>query len=907
MITLTRPEARDSHSCLPPCALLRPRVAVAFVAPASVTVAFVAFAPVAAAFVAPTSPQNKEYHMNHMNRGTTRSRRDSTSDAAGARAAQALNQATRGVDPFNQDGRALVKHKSSRTRRASGNIDAALDAVAAMGTHRGAPAIADAAIESDQGEGTKGIAGASAMAAPRIELDLSAMSESAVVSKNQRATYLFKYDAVDTAGNCVILNDLKAPEKVVVEAAAQTNSGEFQFFCGTVIKRSLPPVEGSDKREPVSSPAAASPVAISGTYQAIDNIDGNLDKSIRFKLYQVDGAHSGGIGANDAASHSDAKACTADKFGKCGTDGTKGDQGTKGIEGGIAATVNGFDTKIAELQLGKFYTLQPTTADELVKLFVLRPKDIHPDLARRAEPCAADVHATATAILHMQAQKRRGVKTVVPPAPEIANEMLEHAHRLFADGKINTCLKNPGYCHAVPTNGIFLGDSYSRLTPSMVDGASELDKPFTAAPLHVSRAEKVMHAVDKTRMFFSGACWVKAACAIEAACAIDSSGDNYSCAFTDFVPAYMADANKVDFGNGSTAMDEECLFAHGHLEQVLKSYDCAILFGGENRDTLLNYLCESPDVRTVVGLSDAAIAKFALGYPPAHRRHFGSKSNLVLGVTHKNGNTVIIFLTAQFGSTLGQGGWPMAALTFYDKIILAFIDWARGTPYICTETGSFLGNLLTTDGAADFTDMAHRTGYLTEGTPFKAPCQQGGATTALAHNTLPEKRTPKQANIVQKQAAGGAISALAHNTLPEKRTPKQANLVQKQADGSAAGGATTALAHNTLPEKRTPKQANIVKKQAAGGAASGAAAVAAAAAAAAGTANAKQMASIKSMVEGGKTTSKGSGVYASARTFRASAGGSHPRIRTKEQKLKAQQRRVAKKAERLLKSGGVEG
>jgi hypothetical protein len=587
--------------------------------------------------------------------------------------------------------------------------------------------------------------------------------------KNQRATYLFKYDAVDTAGNraeqvvfALILNDLKAPvisscynsKKVVVEAAAQTSGGDFQFFCGTVIKRSLPPVEGSDKREPVSSPAAASPVAISGTYQAIDNIDGNLDKSIRFKLYQVDGAHSGVIGANDAASHSDAKACTADKFGKCGTDGTKGDQGTKGIKGGIPATVNGFDTMIAELQLRKFYTLQPTTADELVKLFVLRPKDIHPDLARLAEPSAADVHATATAILHMQAQKRRGVKTVVPAAPEIANEMLEHAHRLFADGKINTSLKNPGYCHAFPTNGIFLGDSYSRLTPSMVARASELDKPFTAAPPHVSRADKVMHAVDKTRMFLSGACWVKAACAI------DSSGDNYSCAFTDFVPAYMADADGVDFGNGSTAMDEECLFAHGHLEQVLKSYDCAILFGRENRDTLLNYLCESPDVRTVVGLSDAAIAKFALGYPPAHRRHFGSKSNLVLGVTHKNGNTVVIFFTAQFGSTLGQGGWPMAALTFYDKIILAFIDWARGTPYICTEeTGSFLGNLLTTDGAADFTDMAHRTGYLTEGTPFKAPCQQGGATVALARVAVEtESATPVQQEIMMKLKKGGQSS-----------------------------------------------------------------------------------------------------------------------------------------------------
>ena len=137
--------------------------------------------------------------------------------------------------------------------------------------------------------------------------------------KNQRATYLFKYDAVDTAGNraeqvvfALILNDLKAPvisscynsKKVVVEAAAQTSGGAFQFFCGTVIKRSLPPVEGSDKRESVSSPAASSPMASSATYQAIDNIDGNLDKSIRFKLYQVNGAHSGVIGANDAASHS---------------------------------------------------------------------------------------------------------------------------------------------------------------------------------------------------------------------------------------------------------------------------------------------------------------------------------------------------------------------------------------------------------------------------------------------------------------------------------------------------------------------------------------------------------------------------------------------------------------------------
>ena len=40
---------------------------------------------------------------------------------------------------------------------------------------------------------------------------------------------------------------------------------------------------------------------------------------------------------------------------------------------------------------------------------------------------------------------------------------------------------------------------------------------------------------------------------------------------------------------------------------------------------------------------------------------------------------------------------------------------------------------------------------------------------------------------------------------------------------------------------------------------------------------------------------------------RFKAGGPQPRIRTKEQKLKAKQRAVALKAERALTSGGVEG
>lgn len=137
--------------------------------------------------------------------------------------------------------------------------------------------------------------------------------------QNKRATYLFKYDATDSAGNraeqvvfALILNDLKAPtisscynsKKVEVEAAAQTTSGKFQFFCGTEIKRSLPPAEGSDKRDTVNSPAASKPMAVSQDYSAEDSVDGVLSSSIRFKLYQVNAAHSGVIGSQDSAAHS---------------------------------------------------------------------------------------------------------------------------------------------------------------------------------------------------------------------------------------------------------------------------------------------------------------------------------------------------------------------------------------------------------------------------------------------------------------------------------------------------------------------------------------------------------------------------------------------------------------------------
>jgi hypothetical protein len=137
--------------------------------------------------------------------------------------------------------------------------------------------------------------------------------------KNKRATYLFKYDATDAAGNraeqvvfALILNDLKAPQidscynakKVVVEAASQRQNGKFEFFCGPGVKRSLPPAEGSDKRETVASPDAVKPMASATKYQADDTVDGVLSQNIRFKLYQVNAAHSGAVGSSDTAAHS---------------------------------------------------------------------------------------------------------------------------------------------------------------------------------------------------------------------------------------------------------------------------------------------------------------------------------------------------------------------------------------------------------------------------------------------------------------------------------------------------------------------------------------------------------------------------------------------------------------------------
>lgn len=153
--------------------------------------------------------------------------------------------------------------------------------------------------------------------------------------KNQRATYLFKYDATDAAGNraeqvvfALILNDLKAPtisscygnnKKIEVEAAAQrTESGaatqDFTFFCDENVAKSLPPSTGSDVR-PIDAvgkavlPAAASP----GGYTATDDVDGMVSSAIKFKLYSVAASHSGVTSSADSATHSNLTPAQAKK------------------------------------------------------------------------------------------------------------------------------------------------------------------------------------------------------------------------------------------------------------------------------------------------------------------------------------------------------------------------------------------------------------------------------------------------------------------------------------------------------------------------------------------------------------------------------------------------------------------
>jgi hypothetical protein len=145
--------------------------------------------------------------------------------------------------------------------------------------------------------------------------------------KGKRATYLFKYDATDAAGNraeqvvfALILNDLKAPsisscyneKKVEVEAAAQRLTADnaatqdFTFFCDTKVAKSFPPSSGSDVR-PVNTASgvdAVVPAANAGGYTATDLVDGLVSTAIKFKLYSVSATHSGATSASDTATHS---------------------------------------------------------------------------------------------------------------------------------------------------------------------------------------------------------------------------------------------------------------------------------------------------------------------------------------------------------------------------------------------------------------------------------------------------------------------------------------------------------------------------------------------------------------------------------------------------------------------------
>jgi len=117
----------------------------------------------------------------------------------------------------------------------------------------------------------------------------------------KRATYLFKYDAVDQAGNraeqvvfALIINDLKAPKistcysakEVKVEAATQLSNGKFNFFCAPKAVKSFPPVLGSNTRKPTNLPGVA-PTATEDKYRAWDNIDLQIDGAIRFNIFSV--------------------------------------------------------------------------------------------------------------------------------------------------------------------------------------------------------------------------------------------------------------------------------------------------------------------------------------------------------------------------------------------------------------------------------------------------------------------------------------------------------------------------------------------------------------------------------------------------------------------------------------------
>jgi len=120
----------------------------------------------------------------------------------------------------------------------------------------------------------------------------------------KRATYLFKYDAVDEAGNraeqvvfALILNDQTKPNinpcyaenSIAVEAATQAN-GKYEFFCEKDAVQTLPLEPGSaDDASSFTAGATAGvkPAAIDDKYTATDNIDTIASSAIHFNIYSL--------------------------------------------------------------------------------------------------------------------------------------------------------------------------------------------------------------------------------------------------------------------------------------------------------------------------------------------------------------------------------------------------------------------------------------------------------------------------------------------------------------------------------------------------------------------------------------------------------------------------------------------
>lgn len=161
----------------------------------------------------------------------------------------------------------------------------------------------------------------------------------------KRATYLFKYDATDKAGNraeqvvfALILDDRTKPtitscygagvDQIKVEAATQVKISKngnaqykYEFFCNPSANLATPkanPAGGST----FSDVAGTKPVAKSEQYTAFDLIDKTLT-DIKFNVYNVDAMHSGNIEGEDAdataLSQAQASALLSTKLTKKGT------------------------------------------------------------------------------------------------------------------------------------------------------------------------------------------------------------------------------------------------------------------------------------------------------------------------------------------------------------------------------------------------------------------------------------------------------------------------------------------------------------------------------------------------------------------------------------------------------------